>query len=471
MIFDPVLLAEWTKGKWQASLPHRSVTGFSIDTRTLKDGDLFVALKTENRDGHEFLAKAKDAGAVGALVNRQVGNVGLPQLVVEDSMKAFQAMAGEHRSLFPGPIIGITGSCGKTSTKDIVALLLGGNESVLSTHANLNNTLGVPLTLLQLNPERHQFGVVEAGISLMGEMKLLGSLIRPDITIVTMIGAAHLDGLKSLENVADEKLQLALAGKPDGLVVFPYECFEFAAFQSLEMPVLSVAREGFKVIVKDRLPDCVYSVRRRGEWSYLFLRSQKRGIISRIRLRSVSDGMISNVALSIVTALELGVEASVIAERVEQWAPAKMRGQVLHKNENLYYIDCYNANPDSMRDAIKTFSDLTNEKAPRIYFIGCMEELGEKSDDLHFSLGQEWILSEGDQVVIMGSQAEALRDGLLKAGNDSDRVKVISDINSARHYLDGFEGAVFLKGSRRYHLEEIVEVDTLLKEERVNALC
>lgn len=470
-MIDPVLLAEWTKGKWQASLPLQSVTGFSIDTRTLKDGELFVALKTDSRDGHEFLASAKDAGAAGALVDRRIVDVDLSQLVVEDSMKALQKMAGAHRRLFMGPIVGVTGSSGKTSTKDIIALLLGGDEVVLSTHANLNNTLGVPLTLLHLDPEKHQFGVIEAGISLVGEMKLLRSMIHPDVTVVTMIGSAHLDGLKSLENVAEEKLLLALEGKPDSLVVFPYECFEFAAFQSLETPTLSVAREGFEVIDKDRLPDCVYSVRRRSEWSYISIRSQKIGLISDLRLRSVSAGMISNVVLSIVTALELGVEVSAIEERVEGWSPAQMRGQVIHKDGNLYYIDCYNANPDSMRDAINAFSSLTNEKTPRIYFIGCMEELGEKSDDLHFSLGQGWILSEGDQVVIMGSQAEALRDGLLEAGNQSASVKVVSDIDSAKRNLDGFKGAVFLKGSRCYHLEEIVGVDTLLKEERADVLC
>jgi UDP-N-acetylmuramoyl-tripeptide--D-alanyl-D-alanine ligase len=264
---------------------------------------------------------------------------------------------------------------------------------------------------------------------------------------------------------------LALAGKPESLVVFPYECFEFAAFRSLEMPTLSIAREGFEIIVENRFPDYVYSVRRRSEWSYISIKSRNRGIISGIRLRSVSAGMISNMVLSIVAALELGVESSVVAERVDAWAPAKMRGQVIHKNDSLYYIDCYNANPDSMSDAIKTFSGLTDERTARIYFIGCMEELGEESDDLHFSLGQSWTLSEEDQVVIMGSQAEALRDGLLKAGNRSDKVNIVSDIDSAKSYLDGFKGAVFLKGSRRYHLEEIVGVDTLLKEERADALC
>ena len=181
--------------------------------------------------------------------------------------------------------------------------------------------------------------------------------------------------------------------------------------------------------------------------------------------------MISNMVLSIVTALELGVEVSAIAERVERWTPAKMRGQVVHKNGNLYYIDCYNANPDSMRDAIKAFSALTDEKTSRIYFIGCMEELGEKSSNLHFSLGKGWTLSEEDQVVIMGAHAEALRDGLLKAGNQTNSVKVVSDIDSAKRYLDGFEGAVFLKGSRRYNLETIVEVDRLLKEEKKGVLC
>ncbi|MBL4576559.1 MAG: hypothetical protein JKY51_10785, partial [Opitutaceae bacterium] len=256
-MFDPVLLADWAKGEWRDSIPRCPVTGFSIDTRTLKEGDLFIALKTDERDGHEFLGNAAEAGAVGAVVNRRVVGVGIPQLVTDDPMRALQEIAREHRRLFTSPIVGVTGSCGKTSSKDIIALLLGGPEEVLSTHANLNNALGVPLTLLELDPGKHQVGVIEAGISLVGEMELLGSLIHPDVTVVTMIGSAHLDGLKSLETVAKEKLVLALSGKPNGLVVFPYECFKFAAFRSLRMPILSVAREGFERI-EGRSPDCVY---------------------------------------------------------------------------------------------------------------------------------------------------------------------------------------------------------------------
>ena len=194
--FDPEMLAAWTRG-WWTRRPAEAPVGFSVDSRRLTPGVAFVALKTAKRDGHDLLADASRAGASAAIVAKEIPGIDLPQLVVGHPLAALQTVARAQRRNFPGPVIGITGSAGKTSTKELLAALLGGQESgVLATEGNLNNQIGVALTLCRLDPERHRFAVVEAGISAPGEMRLLAAMIEPDVAIVTMVGAAHLEELE-----------------------------------------------------------------------------------------------------------------------------------------------------------------------------------------------------------------------------------------------------------------------------------
>src|SRR5258708_4312976 len=171
-------LATWTGGSWDR-LPGGAIEGFNQDTRTLNAGQVFVALKTGKRDGHDFLGEAQTRGATAALVGRAVSDATLPQLVVADPLAAFQRIAREHRREFHGPVVGVTGSVGKTSTKDLLALLLGGSPDVLATEGNLNNHIGVPLTLTRLEPAVHRAAVVEAGISEPGEMAVRARGIDP----------------------------------------------------------------------------------------------------------------------------------------------------------------------------------------------------------------------------------------------------------------------------------------------------
>jgi UDP-N-acetylmuramoyl-tripeptide--D-alanyl-D-alanine ligase len=209
--FAPQILAAWTGGRW-TRLPEAPLTGFSADSRQLRPGQAFVALKTGRRDGHGFLAEAGRAGAVAALVAAAQADAALPQLVVPDPLTALQAIAREHRRSFAGPVIGISGSAGKTSTKDLLARLLGGERGgVLATEGNLNNHLGVPLTLLRLDPRAHAFAVIEAGISAPGEMAALAAMIEPDAAVITLVAPAHLEALGGIEGVAREKALLPAA--------------------------------------------------------------------------------------------------------------------------------------------------------------------------------------------------------------------------------------------------------------------
>ena len=207
---------------------------------TLAAGQVFVALKTDKRDGHDFLNEAQTRGAAAALVDREISSMTLPQLVVGDVLAGFQRIAREHRREFPGTVVGVTGSVGKTSTKDLLALLLGGAPKVLTTEGNLNNHLGVPLTLTRLDPAIHDYAVVEAGINTPGEMQGLAEMIEPDHAIVTLVAPAHLEKLGTLEGVAFEKSRLLAANRDGGLAVFPFSCTRFESFRALTNPLVLV---------------------------------------------------------------------------------------------------------------------------------------------------------------------------------------------------------------------------------------
>lgn len=303
--FSPQQLQVWAGGHWHAGvLPARDICGFTQDTRQLRDGMCFVALKTGRRDGHDFLDDAQAAGAVMALVAAPVTDCTLAQLVVADPLAAFQQIAARHRRQFTAPVIGVSGSCGKTSTKNMLSTLLGGRCH--ATAGNLNNFIGVPLTLLGLEAESeasaraaaavaaatpaaatdaaaerarlgdgveasgtitnpatatakvHTVAVVEAGISEPGEMDLLADMIAPDICVLTMIGPAHLECLQSVEAVAAEKIRLAKpyampvanAGNGQGadggtertpLLLAPLSCWRFAAFAQWRGQAVAVA--------------------------------------------------------------------------------------------------------------------------------------------------------------------------------------------------------------------------------------
>jgi len=470
--FSPEQLAEWTGGQWTRP-PSAALQGFAIDTRQLRPGQVFVALKTKKRDGHAYLADAAKAGASAALVaHADAALTALPQLVVAERdgpggpLGAFQAIAQKHREAFQaagGKVIGITGSVGKTSTKNLLAALLGASsgqgDRVLATEGNLNNHLGVPLTLTRLDLARHRFAVIEAGIGAPGEMLPLAKMIEPDVAIVTAVAPAHLAALGDLEGVAREKAVLAAhvrAGSGDesgrggggGVAIFPDSLGESAAFRALRTQVL-----------------------RSGNFD---------GLSGQFELPRLSVGMTQNARLAIRAALYLGVAPAQIQARLDAWAPAPLRGQwqtrpVLTGYESggdddgdatsaaasvgaLVYLDCYNANPASMADALDAFYTHTPESLPRVFVLGGMEELGPSSAMFHRALGRSLRLRPQDRAYAIGDEAEALRTGALESGTCTpEQITVIETLDTLRPELTDFSGALFLKGSRRYQLETLLD--------------
>lgn len=459
--FSPEQLAHWTGGVWTAR-PAVALTAFSVDSRSLRPGEVFVALRTGKRDGHDFLGDAAAAHAGAALVARPNQALPLPQLVVADPLAAFHAIAREHRRLFRGPVVGISGSAGKTSTKDLLALLLGGAScGVVATEGNFNNHLGVPLTLTRLDPEAHRFAVIEAGIGAPGEMAPLAAMIEPDVAIITLVAPAHTQALGDLEGVAREKAVLPAAVRAGGVALLPRSTLDYASFRDLRVRTMVVER------VTDLRPEALpgdgvfYLVAHRAEETALTITSGRLPPF-RFVFRRVSDGMAQNAALAICAALWLGVARETIQSRFAAWKPGTLRAEVRRMDGRLLYLDCYNANPASMADALAAFATIAPAEEPRLYVLGCMEELGADAPALHRALGRSLHLRECDRLLVIGTHAHEVCAGLLELGDFSRQLQIVSSLEPVAAALAVWRGAVFIKGSRRYQLERILEAQTSL---------
>jgi UDP-N-acetylmuramoyl-tripeptide--D-alanyl-D-alanine ligase len=454
--FNPDQLSAWAAGKWM-SAPKEKLTGFTMDTRQLRKGQVFIALQTNKRDGHDFLLAAHEAGASAAIVSRHDINIGLAQLVVEDPLGAFQAIAREHRRSFRHPVIGISGSAGKTSTKNLLALLLGGEAGgVLATEGNLNNHIGVPLTLTRLDPVRHRFAVIEAGISGPGDMEILAGMIEPDFAMITLVGPAHLQELGGLEGVANAKSALLKGIRTGGSALFPQSCTQYHAFRDLRVNTWRLGRADLPIAADQPLANTFFTLIQCAEETLIAMRDSVSGKALNFVLRRVSDGMAQNAALAIRAALFLGVKTEVIRERLAGWQPAALRGEIRREAGRLLYIDCYNANPAAMGDALDAFYAVAPEVEPRLLIIGCMEELGVDSAMYHRALGRSIRLRQSDRLIVIGDAAESVREGALNHHAGASQIEVVSDLDRVRERLSIFRGSVFIKGSRRYRLETVL---------------
>jgi UDP-N-acetylmuramoyl-tripeptide--D-alanyl-D-alanine ligase len=359
-----------------------------------------------------------------------------------------------HRRTAGARVVGVTGSAGKTSTKELLALLLGGAPAVLATEGNLNNLIGVPLTLQRIEPLETKLAVVEAGIDRPGEMRALASMIQPDCAIVTLIGPAHLERLGSLEGVAQEKSELLRWLTPGGLGVVPWSAWNHPVFRhtGAEMVVALPNGADFSPENPHVKPE-YYHIRNDATSTEIVLNpgSKQRYF----RMRPVSEGMAGNAVLCLLLASALGVTDSLLQERLSEWSPARLRGGLAGIDGRLVYLDCYNANPASMADALSAFATLAPAELPRLYLLGGMEELGPEAVSYHRRLGAGLRLRPVDHCLVLGPHANAVVDGLLEGGSPPGRSQVAPGLDAMREALAHWTGAVFVKGSRRYQLETL----------------
>ncbi len=468
-------LADWTGGTW-LNEPAAPLCGFCFDARQIQPGQCFVALSSGVRDGHDFIEQAAQGGAVAALVE-QPKALALPQLQVADSLAALGAIAAAVRGQFTKPVVAVTGSCGKTSTKEMLRLLLG-EVRTHATAGNWNNLIGVPMTLFGLDAAQQDFAVIEAGINQPDEMAALGHMIRADLNVLTNIGAAHLELLGTQANVAAEKSLLAQYAAVDSPIVLPAEVLDYPAYAALaervivllpvdqpepELPVRAIVR--YEIVEQEsQKPEGRVPPRPRLACLPALPQSQQITVDGqRYTIASPSRGIATNAALAIVAARQLGIAEADIRQRIEAWRPTGSRGRIETVDTQTFYIDCYNANPSSMADALDAFARSTPQGVERFYILGAMNELGSTAPEQHAAIGRQLTLRSQDRAAFIGPTklTQAYETGAVAAGANAAQLQSAENIEKIKSTVAQFSGAIFLKGSRSYQLEQLLPQDIL----------
>jgi UDP-N-acetylmuramoyl-tripeptide--D-alanyl-D-alanine ligase len=418
----------------------RTFAGISTDTRAISPGALFVALSGERFDAHDFLPAAAAEGAVAAVVRTGTPPVaGLSMLEVPDTLRAFGALARARRAAIPGPVVAITGTNGKTSTKEMLAAVLRTRYVTYATRANLNNLVGVPLTILEA-PEGTEALVVEAGANLPGEIARYREIIAPDVVVITNAVAGHLEGFGSLDGVVEEKLSLAEGA--DLAVVGVHPPALEAGARRRARRVRTAALEGAE-LVPDRveLSEDARPVLTLGGTSFTLAARGLHQADNAVRVWAVAE--------------ELGLDLRAVAGALERFTLPSGRGELLQVGNLTILNDCYNANPSSFRAAVATARSL--RRGRRLVFVaGTMRELGADSSALHAEIARELVELEpellaavGDFVPALASYAGRLGDRLVAAADPIALAPVLSE------RLRGDE-VVVLKASRGVALERIL---------------
>src|SRR6266478_952183 len=424
------------------------VRGYSIDTRTLNPGELFFAIKGPRFDGHEFLEQAFEKKAAAAVVEGERVSA-QPTIRVKSTIEALQALARDVRRRWGAPLIGVTGSAGKTTTKEMIATVLGKKFTVLRSVGNLNNEFGLPLCLLRA--ERYQnIGVREMGMSAKGEIRKLASIAEPNEGVVTNVNPVHLEFFKSVDEIAEAKAEL-LEGLHEPRV----------AYLNNDDPRVRAMARNFagKVItygVKSVAAFKVQQIQDLGLEGTAFIVHHGRRDVNFV-LPLLGQHNVINALAAIAVGVTHEVPWEQIREAVSEMKPEKMRGQVIKFREGFAAIDdSYNSNPRALSEMIRFIGRLQGYQR-KILVAGEMLELGPEGPELHRNCGREAARAGLELIVAVQGQAKEILEGALEAGMDRSRLKFMRDALQtgdllARTLKKG--DVVLLKGSRGVKIEQ-----------------
>lgn len=422
-----------------------AVTGISVDSRRVVQGDLFVALAGSRTSGERFIDEAFERGAAAVVASHAASGSG-SLLRVDDPLMALSRVARLVRRRFRGPVVGITGTVGKTSVKEYLRALVPERLRGVFPPASFNNAIGVPLTLAGVEEDSGLL-VLELGSSAPGEIAALCATARPTVGVMTAIGPGHLEGLGSVEQVLEEKLQLAHA-LPEGAPLFINNADRWLRDASYPTNVRLV-RTGLEEGGGDLVP-------RAGSGPDSWLLGSEGPEIS-LPLRSRVGR--TNLWLALSLAQHLGCRNEELAAGVRNLRPLKLRGEEVMRGKRSLVLDCYNANPLSMAAALE---DLALKKGPRAAVLGQMLELGAETAAHHQELGRRLAGCALEAILFIGQSGPDVRSGFLEAGGDATILELFPDLAAARSafraLLDS-PGVVLVKGSRALALERLAEVE------------
>lgn len=421
----------------------------SIDTRKLQTGDLFVAIKGPNFDGHAFVEKAQAAGAVAAVVEQPVNSL-LPQLVVENSRDALGVLGAINRENFTGLMLAMTGSAGKTTVKEMSAAILAQLGNTLATAGNFNNELGAPLTLLHLAKD-HQYAVLELGASSIGEIAYTAALVQPDVAIITNAAEAHIEGFGCLNNVVQAKGEILDALQANGVAVIngdDLNAYKWKARAGDRRQLMFSLDENIGADYYAR--NC--QLQKNGGYAFELVSPQ--GVIA-ITLNHLGRHNIANALAAAAATSELGASLVQIKAGLESVAPVAGRLTCITLENGARIIDdSYNANPESLRAAIDVLSQCQGHKT---LVLGDMAELGDSALHDHQEAAR-YALNQGiDNLMTVGSlSAHAAREFGPQGHAFEDHDSLIGAL---RNRMNG-NTTVLVKGSRSAHMERIVQAFT-----------
>ena len=408
--------------------------GVSTDTRKTVTGRLFIALEGENFDGHLFTQRAEESGAKAIIAHKKV-STSLPTIIVQDTEKAYQKLATWYRQSLSPQIIAITGSNGKTTTKNMLDSILSLHAPTLSTQGNFNNHLGVPNTILKLT-KNHQYCIIEMGANHEKEITLLCDIAKPDLALITNANNAHLGEFGSHENLVKAKGEIFKSLSQNGNALMNKESPHKSVWQQMS---------GTQKFTFFGNMSSIYASNIRHKRAHLNFDLHCNNDVINIKLAMVGLHQIENALAAAACANELGVSLSLIREGLEKTTTEKGRLELLECERFTILDDSYNANPHSMKAAIDTLQSFSGEK---IAVLGSMAELGTNSIELHQEIGEY--------------ASQAALDKLYTIGKDSKHYngELFPDIESLYNQLNEcHSGAtILIKGSRMMKLDELVDI-------------
>lgn len=422
----------------------------STDTRTIHEGALFFALSGERFDGHQFIEDAVSSGAVCCVVNQREAVYGsLPVIMVDDTHKALRDFAAYYRSKFQVPVVGVTGSVGKTCTKEMIASVLKQSYQTHMTKGNFNNEVGLPLTVFQLQDE-DELMVLEMGMSNFGEISRLTRIAKPDTAVITNIGISHIEHLGSREGIKQAKFEIMDGLQMDGTVILNGDDDMLWASRGdidFETLYFGIHNKNCDLSVSE-----LYTYSDGSEFT-----CKIDDTLHKFSVSVPGEHHVSNALAAILVGLKYNIEIEDIKKGVREFAPSGLRQTLITFPDYKVIRDCYNASPASMKSGLEVLS-LTETQGRRVACLADMLELGPISKDAHKAVGKLAVEYGVDCLIVVGHEARYIAAGAVEVGMNPADVHEFENNNALRERLNTLlkkQDVILVKGSRGMHLEEI----------------
>lgn len=415
------------------------------DTRKIQPGSLFVCLRGERFDGHSFASQAAQLGAAALLVDHPV-DADVPQLVVTDTGKALLQLAGWYRRRFQLPVVGLTGSVGKTTTKEFIALVLGAKYNTLKTQGNLNNEIGVPQMLFRLE-DSHTAAVIEMGMNHFGEISRLTRAVAPTVGLITNIGVSHIENLGSRAGILQAKLEILEGMAPDAPLIVNIDNDMLRTVKLGDRPLLTFA------IDDQRADFTATDIAEQGSTTTFTVHHST--FTWPVTIPTVGIHNVYNALAAMAVGYVTGVDPAAAASALANYVPAGMRQNLVQVGGVQVIEDCYNASPDSMRAALQTLGKLPVHR--RYAVLGAMLELGDYAKEAHTQVGKMAAENGIDGVLAYGADAAYIVEAAKQAGLENARLFDTKEAlaQSLAQQVQPGDGVLF-KGSRGMHLEDVM---------------